>query len=466
MTDRVQIIKGFQDVVPPQSGKFARIEAAAREVFSTYGFQEVRLPVLEPTELFARGIGAGTDIVEKEMYTFPDKKGRSLTLRPEGTAGAVRAYLSAGLGKGEPVKWFYSGPMFRYERPQKGRYRQFYQIGAEAIGYEGPGTDAEIITMLDRFFKKLGVEGLKLELNSLGCAKCRPAFREALVKFLNSKKDALCEDCRRRLETNPLRVLDCKVESCKAAVSDAPAVLEFLDDECKAHFAGVKRDLEIVGVAYAVNPRIVRGLDYYTRTVFEYLALDGLGAQNAVAAGGRYDGLVEELGGPVTPAIGFALGVDRISLLLDQEESYGSDYFIVTIGDQARTEGVRLLVELRDKNISAEMITDAEERSMKSQMKAANKSGAKRVVIIGEDEINKGFINLKILETGEQKEILKQEVLSYGMMNLPTKGKSEKLFSSLMVQYLKSLMSEDAKIETSFNEWLKTFLQLKPLGPK
>ncbi|HUT54998.1 MAG TPA: histidine--tRNA ligase [bacterium] len=411
MTDRVQIIKGFQDVVPPRSIKFARIEAAAREVFLTYGFSEVRLPVLEPTELFARGIGTGTDIVEKEMYTFADRKGRSLTLRPEGTAGAVRAYLSAGLGRGEPVKWFYSGPMFRYERPQKGRYRQFYQIGAEAIGYEGPGTDAEIITMLDRFFKKLGVQGVKLELNSLGCKNCRPAYREALVKFLGSKKDALCEDCRRRLETNPLRVLDCKVEGCKAAVADAPAMLEFLDEECKAHFAGVKKDLEIVGVAYSVNPRIVRGLDYYTRTVFEYLAIDGLGAQNAVAAGGRYDGLVQEFGGPPTPAIGFALGVDRAALLAGGEESRPSALSIVVMGDAAREEGVRLLAALRDQGVVAEMLTDGVGRSMKSQMKAADKAGVKQVIIIGDEELKKGQYTIKDLKSGEQSTMKKGDFL-------------------------------------------------------
>ena len=411
MTDRVQIIKGFQDVVPPRSIKFARIEAAAREVFLTYGFSEVRLPVLEPTELFARGIGTGTDIVEKEMYTFADRKGRSLTLRPEGTAGAVRAYLSAGLGRGEPVKWFYSGPMFRYERPQKGRYRQFYQIGAEAIGYEGPGTDAEIITMLDRFFKKLGVQGVKLELNSLGCKNCRPAYREALVKFLGSKKDALCEDCRWRLETNPLRVLDCKVEGCKAAVADAPAMLEFLDEECKAHFAGVKKDLEIVGVAYSVNPRIVRGLDYYTRTVFEYLAIDGLGAQNAVAAGGRYDGLVQEFGGPPTPAIGFALGVDRAALLAGGEESRPSALSIVVMGDAAREEGVRLLAALRDQGVVAEMLTDGVGRSMKSQMKAADKAGVKQVIIIGDEELKKGQYTIKDLKSGEQSTMKKGDFL-------------------------------------------------------
>ena len=412
MADQVQIIKGFQDVLPPSSAQWARLEGAAAEVFGCYGYREVRLPVLERTELFARGIGADTDIVEKEMFTFADRKGRSLTLRPEGTAGAVRAYLEAGLGKGEAVKWWYRGPMFRYERPQKGRYRQFHQIGAEAIGYAGPGTDAELIAMLAHWLQKLGVQGVKLEINSLGCPSCRPAYREALVQFLTGKKDKLCPDCQRRLEQNPLRVLDCKVAECQATVRDAPVTSDYLDEECKAHFTGVKADLALVGVEYVLNPRIVRGLDYYTRTVFEYLAVDGLGSQNAVAAGGRYDGLVAEFGGPPTPAIGFAIGVERVALLLEDRDQAAPRFFIVAIGEPGRAEGVKLLATLRDRGILAEMLLDGPGRGLKSQMKAAARSGATQVIIIGDDELAKGIYNIKDLASGEQKTVGQSEFLA------------------------------------------------------
>lgn len=410
MPSRINIIKGFQDVVPPESRKWSRLFAAAARVFPRFGFTEVYLPVLEHTELFARGIGAGTDIVDKEMYTFLDRKERSLTLRPEGTASLVRAYLESGRGKGESVKWYYTGPMFRYERPQKGRYRQFYQIGAEAIGYPGPGTDAEVLVMLDRFFGEVAVPGLKLELNSLGCKECRPAYREALVKYLGGAKNQLCANCQERLGRNPLRVLDCKEDECKQAVAGAPAMMDFLCPACQDHFSGVKRDLEMVGLAYTINPRIVRGLDYYTRTVFEYLAETGLGAQNAVAAGGRYDGLVEEFGGPPTPGIGFAIGVERVALLMKEEEGRGPDFFIVALGEPARREGIRLLMELRDKKLSAEMPTDSGERSLKSQMKAAEKAGAKRAVIIGEQELSEKTYTLKNMETGEQTRVAFHEV--------------------------------------------------------
>jgi histidyl-tRNA synthetase len=402
MADQIQIIKGFQDVLPPESGKWARLEGAAAEVFAGYGYAELRLPVLERTELFARGIGADTDIVEKEMFSFADRKGRGLSLRPEGTAGVVRAYLGSGLGKGEAVKWWYRGPMFRYERPQKGRYRQFHQIGAEAIGYAGPGTDAELIHMLAAWFGKLGVAGLALELNSLGCPNCRPAYREALISFLKRSDRQLCPDCQRRLATNPLRVLDCKMPECKAAVAGAPVTLDFLDADCKAHFDGLRHDLDLLGVAYAVNPKIVRGLDYYTRTVFEYLAVDGLGSQNAVAAGGRYDGLVAEFGGPPTPAIGFAIGMERVVSLLGEDAAKGMNYFIVTMGEPARARGIQLLAALRDNGLRAEMITDVS-RSMKAQMKAAGAVGAKKALIIGDEELKGGSPMEKDMSTGEQK---------------------------------------------------------------
>ncbi|MFO8057743.1 MAG: histidine--tRNA ligase [bacterium] len=406
MAGQFKIIKGFQDVLPPKSEAWQELEEEAGSLFSLYGFRPVRLPLLEYTSLFARSIGEDTDIVEKEMFTFPDRKGRSLSLRPEGTASVVRAYLNAGLGKGEAVRWYYTGPMFRYERPQKGRYRQFYQVGAEAIGYPGPGTDAEILVMLDRLFQRLEVhKTICLHINSLGCRKCRPDYRKALVDYLESRKNELCPDCLRRMETNPLRVLDCKVEGCRKAIEGAPAPIDHLCDDCRDHLQGVENDLQAAGVSYEVNPRIVRGLDYYTRTVFEHLAEDGLGSQNAVCAGGRYDDLVEEFGGPPTPAIGFALGVERVAMLMKESDEPRPEFFIVSWGDKARRAAVELLYNLRDRGVRAGMLTDGADRSVKSQMKAASREGAKVVIILGEEEVEKSLYTVKNLETGEQKSI-------------------------------------------------------------
>lgn len=409
MSERIQIVKGFQDVLPPRSLAWAGLERQARDLFRVYGFQEVRLPIVEPTELFVRSIGEDTDIVEKEMFTFPDRKGRSLSLRPEGTASAVRAYLEAGLGRDSAVKWFYLGPMFRYERPQKGRHRQFWQLGAEAIGHPGPGADAELIIMLERLFNSLGVmKKISLELNSLGCPACRPAHREALLGFLGSVKGRLCGDCARRLDRNPLRVLDCKLEGCQRALAEAPSPLDHLCGECREHFSSVREDLELMGVKHRVNPRIVRGLDYYTRTVFEFLAGEGLGAQNAVAAGGRYDGLVQELGGPATPATGFALGIERTELLMESGAGDRPDYFIAAAGGKARAEAKQLLFELRDRGLWAEMMLDEGGRSLKAQMKTAGKVSARAAIIIGDDELARGELTIKELESGEQRAVKKQ----------------------------------------------------------
>jgi len=414
MGDRIKIVKGFQDIVPPESEVLARLDALAMEVFPLYGFCEIRLPVLEHTELFARSIGQGTDIVDKEMFTFPDRKGRSLSLRPEGTAGAVRAYLCSGKAGGEPVRWWYRGPMFRYERPQKGRYRQFYQIGAEAIGFPGPGTDAQILAMLDRFFKEAGVTDLRLDLNSLGCGKCRPAYREKLVAYLHGVEEKLCHECKKRIERNPLRVMDCKEEECKSYVKDAPRVLDFLDDDCKAHFEAVKKDLDTMGIEYEVNPYIVRGLDYYTRTVFEHLAGSGLGAQNTVAAGGRYDDLVEELGGPLTPAMGFAVGVERIAMLMKSGIESRPDCFIVYMEDSGRRHALELLESLREHGRRAEMVLD-KQRSIRSQMKAASKAGSRYAVIIGlkevEDIEKENLYKIKDMESGKEFTVSGQDLL-------------------------------------------------------
>lgn len=402
MNNQIGIVKGFQDVLVSRSRQWSRLEDTASSVFGAYGFFQVRLPLLEKTELFARGIGESTDIVDKEMYTFPDRKGRSLSLRPEATASVVRAYLSSGKGRGEKVKWHYRGPMFRYERPQKGRYRQFHQIGAEAIGYPGPGTDAEVLSMLERFFKEAGIKNLRLELNSLGCKDCRPGYRDALVAYLEGKRDGLCEECNKRIGRNPLRALDCKVKDCKKAVAEAPVMVDFICPDCTEHFDGLRKDLETTGVIYVINPRIVRGLDYYSRTVFEYIAETGLGSQDAVAAGGRYDGLVEEFGGPPTPAIGFAIGMERAALLMEEDEGPVPRYFIAAIGEAARVEGLGLALKLRGRGLWTEMLTDEKDRSLRSQMKAASKAGAGTVIVIGEEELDKGVYTFKDMETGEQ----------------------------------------------------------------
>jgi histidyl-tRNA synthetase len=310
-------IRGFNDITPPQSALWRRIEQTAYEVFSSYGFSEIRIPVVEKTELFSRSIGETTDIVEKEMYTFADRRGDSLTLRPEGTASVVRAYIEHKLYTSPVTRLFYTGPMFRYERPQKGRYRQFYQVGAEVLGDPGPGSDADTIEMLVRLFGELGLNGVALQVNSLGCPDCRPGYKEKLLGFLINRSGCLCENCVRRIGTNPLRALDCKAAGCVEATADAPAIIDTLCDGCADHFGAARRYLEMLGVEFTVNTRMVRGLDYYSRTTFEITA-EGLGSQNAVAAGGRYDGLVAELGGPATPCFGFAIGVERVSLLLEE----------------------------------------------------------------------------------------------------------------------------------------------------
>jgi len=410
VSKRYSVIKGFRDILPPESEQWQRIEEQARRLFQAFGFREARLPVLESTELFTRGIGETTDIVAKEMYTFSDRKGRSLSLRPEGTASLVRAYLEANLAQGGPVKLFYSGPMFRYERPQKGRYRQFYQLGVEALGYAGPAVDAEIMVMLRLLFEQLEVKNAVLEINSLGCRECRPAYREKLVAFLRGIKGELCEDSQRRVEENPLRVLDCKEEKCQAAVRQAPSVLDFLCADCRSHFDGLKKYLELWETPYRVNPRIVRGLDYYMRTAFEYLAEDGLGAQNAIAAGGRYDGLVEELGGPNVPGIGFALGLERLALLVPQEKEIKAslDYFIVYTPTM-QAAAAKMLLVLRRRGARVDSYLDAPPKSLRAQMKLGEKS-ANQLIIIGEEEYQRKMIIIKNLITGAQMEYKENEI--------------------------------------------------------
>lgn len=397
-------IKGFNDILTGEVEKWQHIEAVARKVFELYGFAEIRVPILEKTELFARSIGDATDIVEKEMYSFVDKGGNQVTMRPEGTAGVMRAFIEHKLHAADPVtKLYYMGPMFRYERPQKGRYRQFHQIGAEVTGVMGPAIDAQVLTMLCHFFAELGLTEPRLEINSLGCPECRPVYRQALKEFLRGKLKLLCDDCKRRLETNPLRALDCKATGCKEATEGAPSVLDYLDNSCAEHFSRTRHYLEEAGTTYAINPRMVRGLDYYTRTTFE-LVTGLLGAQSAVAAGGRYDGLISDLGGPSLPGIGFAMGVERVALLLAEKDfKKRPDLFIAALGEAAQELAFRLMCALQRLNVSVEI--DYEGKSLKSQMRRSDKFNASFTLIIGEDELGKGRAILKNMDAGTQEEV-------------------------------------------------------------
>jgi histidyl-tRNA synthetase len=387
---KIKALKGFKDIVPGEVELWQYLERVAREVFDRFHFREIRLPILEETELFARSIGEATDIVEKEMYTFVDKK---ITMRPEATASLLRAYIEHGLYVQKPVQRLFTiGPMFRHERPQKGRLRQFHQMDIEVLGTDNPLVDTELMAMAAMLFEELGIN-VSLELNSLGCPECRPGYRAKLLAYIEERHDALCGDCKRRSTTNPLRVLDCKVPSCREQIQDAPSLLDHLCGPCKDHFDQVQEGLRQLGVAYRLNKFMVRGLDYYCRTTFEFITSD-LGAQAAVAAGGRYDGLIETLGGPKnSPGIGFAMGMERLVLLLQQQEKSSVeeekvDLFVAGIGAQASRSGFGLVHELRARKFSVAM--DYEGRSLKSQMKQANKAGARFVLIIGDDELASG----------------------------------------------------------------------------
>jgi histidyl-tRNA synthetase len=401
----ITAIKGCNDILPDESGRWQHIEQTARRVFELNGFSEIRVPVMEKTELFRRSIGDATDIVEKEMYTFTDKGEQSVTLRPEGTAGVMRAFIEHKLYARDPVaKLYYLGPMFRYERPQKGRYRQFHQIGAEVVGVKEPLLDAQVLNMLVRFFRETGLDEPTLQINSLGCPECRPAYRVALQSFLEARLGELCDDCVRRFSTNPLRTLDCKTPACAVATAQAPSVLDHLCGDCSEHFAAVQEYLRATGTPFHINPRMVRGLDYYTRTTFEMVTAL-LGAQAAVAAGGRYDGLISELGGPPLPGIGFAIGVERVALLLgDRHFSLMPDLFIATLGGmRERMFACGLMHELLGLGLRVEM--DYEGKSLKSQMRRADKLGARYSVVIGENEMAAGKALFKRMADGEQCEL-------------------------------------------------------------
>jgi len=399
-------IKGFRDILPQETRVWHWIEARARRVLEAFGFQEIRTPIVEKTELFSRSIGQETDIVSKEMYTFADKKGRSLTLRPEATASVVRAYIQNRLYQAYPVQKLYSiGPMFRHERPQKGRFRQFHQINAELFGDPGPRSDADMVAMAALLFRSIGLEDVSLNLNSLGCSDCRPAFREALRDYLSDKKVRLCEDCQRRAESNPLRVFDCKVETCQEVVSDAPAIGRFLCRACQAHFEALQDMLNDLEIPFVLNPRLVRGLDYYNRTTFE-IQTEHLGAQNAVAGGGRYDGLASLLGGPDHPAIGFALGLERVAALIGDDlplEEKGPQLFIAALGGAAARSAVKWAAELRSSGLWAEF--DYSGGGLKSQMKKADRLNARHVLMVGENELQSGRAGLRNMLTGEQVDV-------------------------------------------------------------
>jgi histidyl-tRNA synthetase len=401
----IQIIKGFKDILPDEIPKWDYVDRLLRRLFKNFNFKEIKLPILEETALFARSIGTGTDIVEKEMYTFEDRDGKKITLRPEGTASVVRAYIEHNLQATLPlVKLFYIGPMFRHERPQKGRFRQFYQAGVEAIGQSGPLQDVEMILLLSEFFKELRISNVKLEINSVGCPQCRPGYKVVLQEYLKKKESELCENCQRRTLTNPMRVLDCKNEACQKAIHDAPKMINALCQECNDHFKEVKTGLEILRITFHINPRLVRGLDYYTKTAFEWKS-DYAGAQNTIAAGGRYDGLVEELGGGPAPGIGFAIGLERTISLIDPSllEPEEIDLFIAALGGKAQETALPILAGMREKEIAADM--DFQDASLKSQMKKADRHHARFVLIIGEEEIQKGKAVLRNMKTKAQEEI-------------------------------------------------------------
>jgi histidyl-tRNA synthetase len=410
MAKQIQAIRGMKDILPQQSPLWQFLEDRVRSVLSRYGYAEIRMPIVEATELFKRSIGEVTDIVEKEMYTFADRNGDSLTLRPEGTAGCVRAGLENGLIFNQVQRLWYQGPMFRHERPQKGRYRQFQQIGAEAFGLAGPDIDLELILITARIWQALGLKDLELQLNTLGTSWERAHYREQLVSYLRGRIDELDEDSRRRLESNPLRVLDTKNPQMAGVVEDAPGLMECLGDQSMAHFDRLRQGLDDAGVEYRLNPRLVRGLDYYTLTVFEWVT-DSLGAQGTVCAGGRYDGLVEQLGGRATPAVGFAMGVERLIAMLEeatdlQEQLAVPDVYLVMMGDKASREGVILAERLRSALPELRLITHCGGGTFKNQLKKADRSRARYALILGEDEVTRQEIGLKPLRgKGEQQQI-------------------------------------------------------------
>jgi len=409
MSNLIQPVRGMNDILPEEEPFWSLVESAAAGIFKTYGYRRIRIPVLEKTELFSRSIGELTDIVEKEMYTFSDRNEDSLTLRPEATAGVVRACLSNGLLHNQQQKLWCSGPMFRREKPQKGRYRQFHQLSVEALGYSEPEVDAELIAMSARLWRDLGIESVALEINSLGTPESRAGYKDALVAYFSGHRDALDADSLRRLERNPMRILDSKNPAMHALIQAAPELKDYLDDESAAHFERVKALLSDVGIAFTVNPRLVRGLDYYTKTVFEWVT-DRLGSQGAVCSGGRYDGLVEQLGGRATPAVGWALGLERIIELVRLDGWDGveakPDIYLVSVGDAARQQGFSTAERLRDRMPDLKVSMAPPSAGLKAQLRRADKSGARFALIVGEDELAADKLSLKTLRTDDAQQLL------------------------------------------------------------
>ena len=406
--------KGTKDIYGSYMEEWQRVEQVMRELCSDFGIKEIRIPIFEHTELYLRGVGETTDIVQKEMYTFKDKADRSITLRPEGTAGVARSFIEHGMyNNPQPTRRFYIGPMFRYENTQKGRQRQFHQFGVEMLGSYSPALDAEAISVVAELLKRLGIKDVELRINSLGCNECRQRYNTALKEYIGSNIDKLCDDCKSRFDKNPLRVLDCKEESCQRIIAEAPVVLDYLDDECKEHFETVKAILDDMGIKYTVDEKIVRGLDYYTRTVFEFVA-NGIGAQGTVCGGGRYDNLIAECGGQPMGCAGFAVGIERLLLMLEAQngefkETNEMDIYIGSIGKKGLVKSQGIAYRMRSEGIRAE--GDSVGRSVKAQMKYANKIGAKYSVILGDNEIAEDTANLKNMETGEQEQIKVSELV-------------------------------------------------------
>ncbi|WP_455203941.1 histidine--tRNA ligase [Kaarinaea lacus] len=408
----IQAIRGMKDISPEETPYWHKIEEVIRNVLASYGYREIRTPLLEQTELFARSIGEVTDIVEKEMYTFDDRNGLSITMRPEGTAGCVRASIENGLLHNQVQRLWYAGPMFRYEKPQKGRYRQFHQVGVETFGFEGPDIDAELILMSARIWQELGLSDLRLELNSLGNSEIRATYREKLVEYFSAKQHQLDEDSKRRLHTNPLRILDSKNPDMQELIAAAPKLDEYLDDESRQHFDTLTTILDAAGIKYSINPCLVRGLDYYSKTVFEWIT-DKLGAQSAVCAGGRFDSLVEHLGGRATTAAGFAIGMERLFELVKDiiEPNHLPHAYLIVNGDKAQTQGMMLAEQLRSQIPGLRLVSHCGGGSMKSQFKKADKSGAQVALILGEDEMLSGHIGVKYLREEKAQEHIEQSRL-------------------------------------------------------
>ncbi|APS31028.1 histidine--tRNA ligase [Pectobacterium brasiliense] len=417
MAKNIQAIRGMNDYLPAETALWQRIENSLKQVLSGYGYNEIRLPIVEQTPLFKRAIGEVTDVVEKEMYTFDDRNGDSLTLRPEGTAGCVRAGIEHGILYNQEQRLWYVGPMFRYERPQKGRYRQFHQLGCEVFGLQGPDIDAELILMTARWWRVLGIaDHVKLELNSIGSLDARARYREALVAFLEQHKDQLDEDCLRRMYTNPLRVLDTKNPQIQVLLNDAPVLTDYLDDESRAHFEALGELLTQSGIPYTVNPRLVRGLDYYNRTVFEWVTTS-LGAQGTVCAGGRYDGMVEQLGGHATPAVGFAMGLERLVLLVqsvnpDFKAQPSVDVYLISSGTGTQLAAMQLAEKLRDALPQLKLMTNYGGGNFKKQFARADKWGARVALVLGENEVAAGQVVVKNLSNGEQDTLAQADVAS------------------------------------------------------